>query len=451
MCQIAYAPRKEMLTLEMLEASMDNNPHGFGIAYARDNRLWYCKKLADFPVFKTAFDRVPEDSPLAIHFRWATHGDKGKDNIHPFEVLSVLQGDPMDLCMAHNGTVGSIHESGSNKSDTLMYVEKILRPILKKHPELILDPAFQLLLARDIGGHNKFMFLRGDGQAVFINKKAGHIPKEQPDSWWANDYSFKSAYRSTKHKSFTGSEQYYNEWRDRINHNTGASARNPVGQTSSNVCNISEPKQSSFIEPTFNPPGDPTNYYDLMDVEENPPEALKIYLKPGEVILKNRYANTVSLMGYGWVKAGTTVRWDQHLSHGHKKWVGMRDGKATLGHSGIIIPNSTSSSTKSPVGVVVENVEAKLALAETQMTDLMEKTYDSKDFRLLNPRETLDWVLRFPDEAAEWAEKNGFFGSAKRISQYMQDTNGGIDAVSEFIYKKARGQSVIGLDEVRVA
>lgn len=432
MCQIVYAPNKKLLIMEDLEVSQENNSDGFGITYAKDDSLFYCRKMADFAIFKQALELVPDDVPLVIHFRTTTYGETSKLNAHPFEILNKMDGDPIDLCIAHNGSIGSIHTHGDKKSDTHLYVEKILRPILKKSPDLIFEPALQLLVKRDIGYNNKFIFLRGDGSVAWVNKDAGYVPKGCSELWYANEYSLKSFYRANKRGSNnTSLEERWQAKYPNLARSMGMGRHANVG--SGDVTN----GEKELIHTK-------TKYFTLSELETNVPKEIRDYMKEGEELLINKHIDKVSLQGYGWVKWGKNLaRWDKNIAPIHKRWKIEIDPELRK-ELNITLPGDKTTTQPSEIKSVTEVAPVVIAPVQfgfdlnRNLEKEFERNYDSANLRLLNEPETLNWVLEFPEEAAEWAAKNGFFGSSKKILEWMQDANGNIDCVVDFIFKMSR-------------
>jgi len=110
MCVIVDLPKGITLSYSSLEVCYDNNPHGWGIMAVIGGKMVVEKKLSDFNSFKAAWRQFPANVERAIHFRWATHGDRNDDNCHPFEVTP-------DLYMMHNGIIRTV-EIDNKMSDT---------------------------------------------------------------------------------------------------------------------------------------------------------------------------------------------------------------------------------------------------------------------------------------------------------------------------------------------
>ena len=109
-----------------------------------------------------------------MHHRFSTHGTESIDNVHPFCVLSKDNGDPIDLYMMHNGVITrTTPDKDDPRSDTCIFVEDVLQPILKANPELLEDESFQELIGGYIGSANKLTFLDNIGTVTIINEDSG--------------------------------------------------------------------------------------------------------------------------------------------------------------------------------------------------------------------------------------------------------------------------------------
>jgi hypothetical protein len=192
--------------MESLANAYENNKDGWGICYQdpTTSQLIINKQLLDFEEFKKAWAEVPDNVHVGVHFRWRTHGDLSVDNVHPYMILDKSNGDPVDLALMHNGVISYIHKSGDPRSDTQMYVDLILRPILKDNWKLIYNTSFACLVERDISSGSKFLILPSEGAPVIFNEDSGHEEKDQPGVWYSNSYSIKtSTWRATKNAPAT--------------------------------------------------------------------------------------------------------------------------------------------------------------------------------------------------------------------------------------------------------
>jgi hypothetical protein len=170
MCLIAASPRGKPLTDAAIIEAWGNNPHGFGVMYATENRIVTKKTRKLKTVFKLLAEA--EGKPFVAHFRWATHGVKNIDNTHPFEITE-------NLSVAHNGII-KIDCPVKDKSDTWHYVQK-----LKTLPDVLSEPQLKMI-GEEIGKGNKLAFLHSAGDIKIVNEGQGDW---EGDIWYSNAYS----------------------------------------------------------------------------------------------------------------------------------------------------------------------------------------------------------------------------------------------------------------------
>jgi predicted glutamine amidotransferase len=438
MCLIAYLKNKSFADYDALESAHENNPHGWGIVYAQDGRLHACKKHASFEVFKNAMDLVPDDVPISIHFRWATHGDKSENNIHPFDVLT-FEEDGVDVCMMHNGVISGtsvLGETNDKRSDTALYVEYLVRPMLKESPKLMYNTGFQKMVSRDIGITNKFLFMDGAGGVIIINPNSGHFPvKDSIDIWYSNTYSLTTSYRHNKvGKSTYDSSLHghgYTDWYANQNKPKDTTPKHVVPvdtSVSSNsqrweknpVTGIFEKRDRVWHSPS--PDTHETTKYGgrytnrgtpetLADMETDLPEEVSKLLKNGEKLLKPVRRDGI-MLGFGWAVTPDNMvsRWDEHMCTAHKNWYNNQ----------------------------IAEQKAQTVVGEvTEIGTHLESKFDSADFRKLSIRECLDWVDKHPRAAAEWVVRHGFFGSVDSIEQFIISGEGWED-VADFVFARSR-------------
>lgn len=408
MCLIAHAPAKSRIKMDLMENAYDNNSDGWGIVYAHNGRLYVCKRMDNFATFKAVMNVVPDDVPLGIHFRYATHGAKDLTNVHPFQLLSITDGDPMDLCMMHNGVISSTSTwskgTDDKRSDTSLYVDMILKPILKAHPEMAFNEAFIRLVGRDIGGGNKFLLLAGDGRHSIVNESSGHTDKESPDVWYSNAYTLKPSYRSNKSNSSNyynpHGGQSYNDWWDRRNRN-GATTT-PTSQ--SNGSSSSAKSESSFVS--------------QYEIETDIPEDLKTEIVKkygfGAELVKNKQPNATGF-GFGWVRNGSVLAFHSaDFADKHRAWVKTRD----------------DAKQQKAEPEVVKNLEVE-----------KEKRLDSSDFKVMSLTEIFQWVADHPVACAEWLMKNcSFSGGQASVAKWVEANQ---EEASDFIFNKSHHNKIM--------
>lgn len=196
MCLIVSRPADAIFPMKQLEVAHFSNPHGVGFMWPGRSRLQVEKIAAptNFKQVSTLYDKVLKRSagkPLAIHFRWATHGLKDEENTHPYRVLDKKKSG-MDLYMMHNGIIPRVGSLTSDFSDTWHYVQKHLLPVLVDYPDLIWAEWFQNEVGIAIGSGNKLLFMDNEGKQAFINYKQGHLAQDT-GCWLSNSASVNGA------------------------------------------------------------------------------------------------------------------------------------------------------------------------------------------------------------------------------------------------------------------
>jgi len=410
MCLIAYAPKKSLISLASLENAYENNKDGWGICYQDpvSEELIIDKQLLDFEQFKLAWKMVPEDVHVGVHFRWKTHGDLSRDNVHPYLILDKANGDPVDLALMHNGVISYIHPHGEKRSDTQMYVDLILRPILLKNWELIYDPNFKLLIERDISTGSKFLIMPSKGDPIIYNKKQGHEPKEQPDVWYSNSYSIDSP--------------TWRRGKTTANNNNNAGNGYSYDRYQSN---FPSPGNRGSKNEDYKPYIWPTN---LTPKEEERKKEILALVKPHEKILDRVMRGDKSLLGYGWV---LDDRWNtisctfsnplaeklRKFIRDHTKRVEKEQKEAT---SSNVIPLPSSA----PEGVDKDT----------------EKRLNRANLKLSSRAETLEWVRANPDDATDYLIDAGFSGGKPAVLDWVTKD---LDRASEQVYNYAHFNKLI--------
>jgi predicted glutamine amidotransferase len=221
MCLIVHKENTESkFTEEQFRSMINSNPHGLGIMYRENGRV-VTHKVLGTPMEKLElWNKCKDKEEYAMHARWKTHGLVDLPNCHPYRVLSIDDGDPLDVYMMHNGVISGYPEVDKTMSDTWNFVEGVIRPIVKHNIELLWDnEAVQLLVQDFIGGGSKLLFMRSDDHAnnvLLFNAKAG---TEYNGCWLSNHSVARLVSNSYGHNSHTNNyysgsryDEYNNCW-----------------------------------------------------------------------------------------------------------------------------------------------------------------------------------------------------------------------------------------------
>lgn len=192
MCIIIDKPAGiDSFPLDLLEAAVANNPHGFGVMWADSGQVVATKELSiTVSSLQNIFKNLG-DSRAVFHLRYATVGGKSLDNVHPFPVLTRKE-HGVSLWMAHNGTISVPTKEG--ESDTKAFIRDVLRPLLGRCPDFISEPAFQALVSSFVAD-SKLVFLDEHGAVVRTNEELGDV---EAGCWVSNTYSFRRDLRTPK-------------------------------------------------------------------------------------------------------------------------------------------------------------------------------------------------------------------------------------------------------------
>lgn len=167
MCLIIHKPRDLAIPEDLLRAAASLNQDGWGLmGFSPDGKLL----LEKHPVLSVA-DLLAtvarhQDAEYVLHLRKRTRGSAEAINTHPFKVH---QG----LYLMHNGTL-NIPMTESGMSDTWHFVHGVLKPLIQRHQDLLLDNAFHRLLEVGLRAENKLALLDQNSRRILlINKKHG--------------------------------------------------------------------------------------------------------------------------------------------------------------------------------------------------------------------------------------------------------------------------------------
>ncbi|WP_172135276.1 hypothetical protein [Adlercreutzia sp. ZJ473] len=149
MCIIVYKPQgKQLPGTDTLRACWDNNPDGAGIMWPDGNRVNIRKGFMTWPSFLEALDEAMSgidaaSTPVALHFRIATHGAVVPGCCHPFAVKDSLAKMRMteigaEVGFMHNGTLSGL-DTDDATSDSMAFAKSVLVPLKAMSGDLLGD------------------------------------------------------------------------------------------------------------------------------------------------------------------------------------------------------------------------------------------------------------------------------------------------------------------------
>ena len=224
MCWMVSLPKGLDIEKDKFENAFANNTHGAGFAYAKDGELFTSKGFFKFEEFYAAYTAIGKEVPRIVHFRQSTGGAKNDVNCHPFVISK-------DICFSHNGTFSGFTPT-TEESDTNLYNQTILRPLLEKDYTLIHKGHIQWLISTSVS-KNKLLFLDKDGHVAIINPQEGHFDKVHPEIWysgyahtfilWKSSTTYHS--NGAKTTTFNNNSRTPNQWDE------GSVSSNPDEET----------------------------------------------------------------------------------------------------------------------------------------------------------------------------------------------------------------------------
>lgn len=199
MCIAILKTKEGVITDDILRTCFKNNPHGAGIAYTKDNKLYVVKGLFKVEDFINAVREGERqaDSNMLIHCRISTSGLIDIDNTHPHVVND-------STVLIHNGILDVDVPKDSKESDTRIYIREYLKdlPIDFTYNKSILR-----LIANDIGSSNKFVFLNTNGDYAIVNESAGHWI----NGVWYSNMTFENYTSSNWYKTYDFDDDDWDE------------------------------------------------------------------------------------------------------------------------------------------------------------------------------------------------------------------------------------------------
>ena len=183
MCLATLTMQGATLTSEQIRNAWNANPDGGGIAYFDANGNVQAFRTLSLAKFERGYARLIDEgahnSPMAIHFRLATHGDSTIANVHPFRMDE-------HTMVIHNGMLPIV--ATDSRSDTCIFVTETL----SKLGALWFDDAHMWNLVDNYcsnGYPNKLIVLTNNpnakGRAYIVNQRSGYWNAEKT-IWYSN-------------------------------------------------------------------------------------------------------------------------------------------------------------------------------------------------------------------------------------------------------------------------
>lgn len=183
MC-IAIASKVVEEYYDSLDEAWENNPHGAGIAYLKGGRVRIVKGLMKLNDLKKAIEKHKEfldGKPHLVHLRVTTSGGTSPQNTHPWKVGK-------HCAMIHNGVLR--YRTTAQKSDTALFAQEVLSPLLSKRPMALHSPWFRAMLEDHLGNRNAMAFLDARSQSIVVFKEEGRggegCRSESGETWFSN-------------------------------------------------------------------------------------------------------------------------------------------------------------------------------------------------------------------------------------------------------------------------
>lgn len=225
MCLILLKPPQVQLTEGIFKNVFTRNKDGFGYMYLNHKNIPVFEKFVP-KKWEEAWEAYQphQNKHIALHWRFKTHGKVIQENAHPYVVKE------NEILMMHNGTIPGHYDA--DKSDTLMFVENTLAPMLdlygRKCYDALKHDAFRRVVGGYIGSSSRLLFLTKQGFTGindFIKADDGYVEAIQGILFsntyaWDNQYWFKNAHENEYNKGLVPS------WRDRISHTPYSSRYN---------------------------------------------------------------------------------------------------------------------------------------------------------------------------------------------------------------------------------
>lgn len=197
MCIAVYKPEGIKLDEDIVRRCWNNNPHGGGFAYRDEaGKIEVVRGFMKLRKFMRAWNKIDNEAyDMILHFRWATHGTTTPDNTHPFPLTGGA--------LAHNGVL-SCMPNEKLRSDTRVFAEDFIEPMMKYHPAFGTLP-YEKKWLEDVIGHSKVLLMT-EQDTIIANEKLGVWDL---GCWFSNDdYKFDTYRQEYMYGTCQGYQEY---------------------------------------------------------------------------------------------------------------------------------------------------------------------------------------------------------------------------------------------------
>lgn len=175
MCVIIHKPKDIIIKDKDIAGAFESNGDGFGYMFydsVLDKIIGRKACMKNIDKIIKIF-RAMDEIEAVYHFRIMTHGKICDAQCHPFEICN-KKDHGMDIYFMHNGVIRD-QKGEAGESDTQMFRNSFLVPLLQKQPEFIETEAFKKLMESYIGCGNKLCFMYGQGKILRLNDSSWQI------------------------------------------------------------------------------------------------------------------------------------------------------------------------------------------------------------------------------------------------------------------------------------
>lgn len=228
-----------MFSERRIQNMWDSNPHGAGIMYQANGKVYVVKGLMTVEDFNHAVKDIGRKRPMVMHFRIKTHGNIIPELTHPFWI------EQDKLAMVHNGIVSWLIQHTTNTlSDTAIYAQWI--PYTFENPWYALNTKETQARIRNHSGWSKFAFLHASGRVLIINKESGC---SEPDGSWFSNEGYKNLEDTEKYVSYVykAKDWDYSKWVS-SEAKKSTTETNPEVTKVDSLISVKNDKETSVIE-----------------------------------------------------------------------------------------------------------------------------------------------------------------------------------------------------------